>query len=281
MSPKQYIKKLIRFKFLNFIVRPSKKIGPQSEWLEEYDTWEQAAAQTSGYDANAILDKVKYAAEKVQNGESAYERDSVNFDKIQYAWPVLACLQKIAVSNNGHLSVIDFGGALGSSFYQTKAFLSCLSSFQWFIVEQKHFVDVGIDSFETKQLKFAYKIEDILESHRIHCLLLSGVLQVLPNPYAWIEQFLEFGFENILIDRTAFTDGKTKLKVQRVPDTIYKASYPHWFFNELEFLSRFALHYDIIADFESKADGKILSSSGELLYWKGFYFKRKKIEFQE
>jgi putative methyltransferase (TIGR04325 family) len=103
----------------------------------------------------------------------------------------------------------------------------------------------------------------------------------LPNPYAWIEQFLEFGFENILIDRTAFTDGKTKLKVQRVPDTIYKASYPHWFFNELEFLSRFALHYDIIADFESKADGKILSSSGELLYWKGFYFKRKKIEFQE
>lgn len=244
-------------------------------WRGNYSDWEDALKYSCGYDDKIILDRVKSALLKVKNGEAIYERDSVLFDKIEYSWPLLACLQNIAIAGNNQLHLVDFGGSLGSTYFQNVHFLDKVSSLKWFIVEQSHFVDVGKNEFENSQLKFAYTIDEVLREAEINCLLLSGVLQCLGNPYEWISKFLEKNFSYIIIDRTAFIKDNQRLTVETVPESIYPASYPSWFFNEEQFLDTFSHKYDLIADFRSYADSDILSEDQKLMYWKGFFFKLK------
>jgi hypothetical protein len=58
----------------------------------EFATLEEANVHCSCYDAEDILAKVLEATLKVKRGEATFERDSVLFDEIEYAWPVLAGL---------------------------------------------------------------------------------------------------------------------------------------------------------------------------------------------
>ena len=59
-------------------------------------------------------------------------------------------------------------------------------------------------------------------------------------------------FETIVIDRTPFSKTKQKIKLQVVNPKIYKASYPCWFFDELEFTNYFMKSgYKILEIFKS------------------------------
>ena len=57
-----------------FSLHEIKFIGP-------FENWNIAKKYCYGYDSEAIIEKVKNAALKVKNGEYAYERDSVLFEK--------------------------------------------------------------------------------------------------------------------------------------------------------------------------------------------------------
>ena len=49
-----------------------------------YNTWQEEDAHCNCYDNMDILEKVLSATLKVKNGESVYERESVNFNQIEY-----------------------------------------------------------------------------------------------------------------------------------------------------------------------------------------------------
>jgi hypothetical protein len=68
-------------------------------------TWEEANSHCTGYNAEEILAKVLASTLKVKHGEAAAERDSVLFDQIEYAWPVLAGLMWAAARSSGRLNV--------------------------------------------------------------------------------------------------------------------------------------------------------------------------------
>jgi putative methyltransferase (TIGR04325 family) len=210
----------------------------------------------------------------VKTGEAVYERDSVLFDKIEYSWGLLAGLQKAAIENNLQLSVLDFGGSLGSSYFQNKSFLTSLSKIEWSVVEQQHFVECGNNCIADEQLKFYSSIEDCLKDRKPNVLLLSGVLQCVENPYEWINAFLKFNFPYILIDRTAFTNSpKDILTIQKVPENIYQASYPAWFFSERKIIELFTGH-TLIAEFDSYCDQDIILNGKFRGNWLGFILKK-------
>ena len=262
---------------LHYIFNRHQKNDPVKNrmWEGSFETWDKAVSSTNGYDSQIILEQVRDSLLKVKNGEAVYERDSVLFDKIQYSWPLLACLENIALENNNSLHLIDFGGSLGSSYFQNRHFFQGLRSFNWVVVEQKHFVDSGKIDFEDSFLKFEYSIEDALKNQDVHCLLLSSVLQYLPDPITWMSKFCDYDFDYIIIDRTGFISEKANvLTIQSVPAEIYNASYPCWFFNENEFLKTFADKYILITDFADSFASPI-SVNGSEGYWKGFYFKRR------
>ena len=170
--------------------------------------------------------------------------------------------------------MLDFGGSLGSTYYQNKEFLSSLKELQWCIVEQSHFVACGKEHFENEQLKFYGTVEECLTKHKPNVLLLSSVLQYFENPYEWLEKFIEQEILYIIIDRTAIVKGKNDiLTVQNVPESIYSASYPAWFFNRERFLGMITKHYKLILEFDSKYTDPI-ELNGLRAYWTGFIFKR-------
>ena len=239
-----------------------------------YSTWEAALKDSGGYDAPLILDKVKSALYKVKKGEAVCERDSVLFDKIQYSFPVLAGLLRIALSHGGRLNVLDFGGSLGSSYFQYRGFLSAVKELSWSIVEQKKFVECGKEFFGDDELKFYYSLDECLQFERPHVILLSSVLQYIKEPYILIEDLINKNIKNIIIDRTPFIlDGPDIITIQIVPKHIYEASYPSWIFNLDKFISIFKGKYFLITDFDA-IDGSI--KSGRIsAHYKGCIFELK------
>lgn len=203
-------------------------------WKGNYKTWQDAKAVSTGYNQTIVLEKVRSSLLAVKNGEAVYERDSVLFDQTQYNWPLLSSLMLAAAKKTGTLAVMDFGGSLGSTYFQNKKFVELLpGGVKWGIVEQKHFVDAGKQEFECDELNFFYDIDSCLEELKPNVLLLSSVLQYIEQPYHLLEKLLSYNFDLIIVDRTPFTSTNNDvIKVQYVPPSIYDASYPCWFFNK-------------------------------------------------
>jgi len=244
-------------------------------WFGNYCSWGEAMSNcdNSGYASKIILQKVKESLLKVKKGEAIYERDSYIFDKIQYSWPLLAGLLWIAGRQKNKLNVIDFGGSLGSSYFQNRSFLNSLNELRWNIVEQKHFVDCGKKYFENGTLNFFYNLDSCLKKSFPNIILLSGVLQYLENPSYFLNKVLDYKVKYIIIDRTAFLKkGENRLTIQRVPPQIYNASYPSWFFNEEYFLGLFRNKYKMVADFPAH-EGFIVDLKDTTAVYKGFIFE--------
>lgn len=201
-----------------------------------YASWAEAELHASGYDADAIFQRVREATLKVKRGEALFERDSVCFYKEDYRWPALACLLAIAAERGGKLSVLDFGGALGSFYFQHRKFFTRLKSIRWCVIEQTHFVECGKNEFQNENLKFYTNTDECLANEKMDVVFLSSVLQYLEKPESMLIELSKTKADYILIDRTPFIeDLNNRLTVQSVPKSIYKASYPAWFFSNNKF----------------------------------------------
>jgi len=268
---RQIIKKITPPIFLDIFRRRISKYG----FFGNFPTWKDAVKASTGYNSDEIISKVKESLLKVESGEEVYERDSVLFDKIHYSWPLLAGLLWIASLKGNRLNLIDFGGSLGSSYFQNRKFLIHLKELRWNIVEQEKMVKCGKKYFETDYLKFYFNLDDCIEEQNPDLILLSGVIQYIEKPYDLLKKIINYGLEFIIIDRTAFIKGdKDRLTVQKVSPKIYKASFPARFFSETKFLKYFEGRYELIEEFDAldKDSANIPSR------YKGFIFKIKDIK---
>jgi hypothetical protein len=239
----------------------------------DYATWEEAAAQCVGYDSTSILSKVLDATLLVKRGEAAFERDSVVFDEIEYSWPITAGLMWAAAQSGGRLSVLDFGGALGSSYFQNAAFLSPLPSVRWSVVEQSHYVLAGRDHIQSDSIRFYSSIEECLTENTPNVVLLSSVMQYLANVDDLIERMNDTSANIVIIDRTPFTNEVTdKICIQTVPKQIYQATYPMRVFSLTTFLHRFR-GWEVVAKTASPA-GSLVSRGGFDIQFQGFILRR-------
>lgn len=220
--------------------------------IGNYATWSEAEANSAGYDSDIILEKTIAALGKVKRGEAVYERDSMLFDEVQYAWPVLAGLLWVAARSAGRLNVLDFGGSLGSTWFQNRAFLRKLDAVRWNIVEQPRQVAAGRREFQDDQLRFFGSVDECLAESQPNVILLSSVLQYLEQPYDLLEALGSTPCQFLIIDRTPFWTGSAdRLCVQQVPAEIYPASYPSWIFSQQRFRAILSLHWQVIAEFEN------------------------------
>jgi putative methyltransferase (TIGR04325 family) len=276
---KTAIRNALKYLMPPFLNKAYRKVKPHykkaSMWKGNYSSWADAQKDCVGYDAPLILEKTKTAILKVKNGEAAFERDTILFADPEYNWPVLSTLLKTAAENNGKLSVLDFGGSLGSAYFQSLPMLQSLPNLEWSVVEQAHYIKEGNRFIADGKLKFYVDMDACLAERQPNVLLLSSVLQYLELPYDQITQLLKFNFDYIIIDRTAFVDDTTdRLTVQNVPANIYPASYPAWFLNTAKLLNAFTANYSLIADFDPYP-GIIIPLEGQVNgYYKGYILKR-------
>jgi len=239
-------------------------------WSGDFPTWQTAAARCAGYDQPAILEQIRLAAGRVRTGEGAYERDGVLFEEPAYSWPLLAVLLEVAAAHGGILRVLDFGGSLGSAYFQHRRWLDPLAAVEWCVVEQEHFVRCGREEFADERLGFYSNIAACLAVSRPDLILLSSVLGYLPDPETVLRELAGLDAASLLIDRTGFTrNGLERITVQRVPAEIYPATYPCRFFSRTALVRLLAPQYELVATFTA------LDEPPRFAEFLGLYFERR------
>ena len=192
-------------------------------------TWQDAVRASTGYASTDIFEKAIIAARQVRDGKAAFERDTVIFPQPEYSHQMLAWML-LARLRLGTLSVLDFGGGLGSRYFQHKSLFRELGNIRWAVVEQDNIVDAGQMEFTTGELNFFRTVEQAEQGASPNFLLVSSSLQYMEKPYEMLEALLARRCPYFLLDRTMARPGlPDELYIQHVSPAIYRASYPVWF----------------------------------------------------
>ncbi len=232
-----------------------------------YSNWPEAREASAGYDHTAVLARVVAATRQVKAGQACWERDGWVFDTPEVNQPLLSALRGIAQENNGVLEIIDFGGSLGSTWWQHRAELETLAAVHWKVVEQSHYVAAGAE-FADRSISFYGSINEALSGGRPSVMLFSSVLSYLENPWSVLKVAACCGIPHIIIDRTPLVAGRTRLTVQRTPPALGGGSYPCWLFRREELLAKLNDTYVLVSEWPAIDD---LAAD---VQHRGFHFQR-------
>ncbi|MEJ1963919.1 MAG: methyltransferase, TIGR04325 family [Gammaproteobacteria bacterium] len=235
----------------------------------DYDSWETASRDATGYDASEILNRVVSATRKVVAGEAVFERDSVLFDQVQYSWPLLASLLQVALER-GSLRVVDFGGSLGSTWRQNRTFLERLGiPVSWHVVEQPHFVNAGRAEFSNDTLRFYDSISDA-GAGGADVALFASSLGYVPDARRFLREIEAIQIPRLIIDRLPMASGdRDRIALQNVSEPIYTASYPVRLFERSSLLRHWLRSWRLIESWncDLQADAEIRCS--------GFFLEKR------
>lgn len=212
-----------------------------------YKNWKDACKESRGYDQKNILDKVYNSSKLVKLGLMPYERDSVLFKEVKYNDNVVEILNKINLSES-KLSILDFGGALGSSYFQNKDILNNRFNLKWGIVEQENYVKLGLAEFSDDKLSFFYNISDCIKTLAPNVALFGSSIQYLNEPYEIIDEITNSDdIKYLIFDRTPFEFNKDDtIVVQNVPKKIYEANYPMRIFSIDKFINKLSSNWTVV-----------------------------------
>ena len=234
--------KWIKIVVKNFITGDKNKFffkGP-------FNTWKDALINSEGYHSSKIIDKLFISAMKVKNKKFAYERDTVLFSQPSYNWMLLYNIFKY-FNNYRNFNLIDFGGSLGSTYFQHKLFLNSFKTMKWNIIEQSKISKIGNKFFSNKNLKFFNNLEPAIKKNKSKFIILNNVLQYIENPSYIIDILSKYKGMTIIIDNIIFTEkNKDIIIVQKTPKRIYEATYPLRIFSKSKFLKKISQYFKII-----------------------------------
>lgn len=250
----------------------AKLVGTRISVYGNFRSWEAAASLSRGYEAQDILERVRKATQLVVEDRSKFERDGVVISKKEFPFVLIAALLDASQRNGGKLSVMDFGGSLGSSYFQCRDFLEPLNNLRWSVIEQAHFVECGKAQFQNSVLKFYRNIEECYQFENPNVVLFSSVLQYVEDVDIILQDVASRMPDTIIIDRTPFVNDYTRIAVQNVPKSIGKASYPIRLFAYEDLTKYFRSGYNLVARFESP-DPPIFYR-GKLVTFEGIIFQK-------
>ncbi|CAM4239186.1 putative methyltransferase, LIC12133 family [Pedobacter westerhofensis] len=223
-------------------------------WKGSYKSFEEAQEKCAGYDQDHILKRIIDTTLKVKNGEIPYERDGIPYDEVQMNFPLLKTLLYIASMNDNELTVIDFGGSLGTTYYQNYPYLKHLKKLRWCIIEQPKFVEAGKQQFENEHVKFYHTIEDCMKENDPQLFLVCNVLQYLDEPYRLLDEIRRTNIPYLMLDFMHYNDKDAdRITIQHVPPVFYgiEASYPCRFFSRIKIEDKLCESYDKKYDYIS------------------------------
>ena len=231
-----------------------------SGWSGDYKSWQECKKYCTGYDDASITEKVLSSILETKDQSGRYERDSSTIEGTpEFAFNSLRWMKSFAEGNR--INLVDFGGSLGSSFFQLKPFLDDYS-LNWNIVEQAHVAVVGKSKLENDQLKFFSNIQNIPNSSSISTFFSSSAIQYLQDPYKVLNDLNLAEFKYLIFDRLSAIEGeKDRLTIQIVPKKRYKAIYPCWFLSKKKFLNYLNELGFILIDSFSALGGNIATRS--------------------
>ena len=239
-------------------------------------SWAKAQLQATGYGTAKIADAVREASRRVRDGESVHERDGVNFSTIEYCWPVLSGLLLAASAQKGELRVVDFGGSLGTTYFQNRRYFDELRSVKWGVVEQPSFSKIGRAEFANEELCFHLQFESACEEILPSVVHFGSSLQYVEDPRLLLASAAASGAKHLILDRTPLHAGpRDILTMQTVPESIYEGEYPAWIFSKDLLFRDLSKQWDLLEVFNS-VGSRSRTDLGTSFEWKGAHFLRQR-----
>ena len=211
--------------------------------------------------------------QKVRQGEAAFERDGVAFQREEYDYGVVCALLYIA-AHEGRLNMLDFGGSLGSTYFQNRKLLTGLP-LEWHVVEQKIFVRYGKKN--VPEVEFHEKAEECI-GKGINCVLISSSLQYVDEPYRYLDTLLSMQAKYLILARMPFGfEKRNRIVLEYVPESIYKAVYPAWLLDGKQVLDEIGQCYMPIFPLPNLIDRLPLveGQTARIVPYYGWLFVRK------
>lgn len=255
----------------NFIIKIiNRLLKREIRIVGNYDNWKNAVNSSSGYNSKEIFLKSKESFLKVFNKKAKYERDSVLFYSEAINYPLMNILNRIQKKKKVCLNILDFGGSFGSTYFQNKDILSNEKKFQWSIIEQPKIVNFFLKRKIKSNLRFYKSLKDYFKNNNaVDLVLMSSFLQYIKSPFDLLDNFIDLKIDYLLILKTPVHNKNDEIKVQTIPNYIYKASYPIRIFDKSRLLYYFKINnYQLIKNnFTNEYIDKIS--------FENFFFKRK------
>ncbi len=239
-------------------------------WLRgDYASWAEARAASGGYDDANVLARVLAATRAVRAGRAEWERDGVTFAAPPGATPLAAVLERIAAAEGGRLDLVDFGGGLGTTWWQHRRQFPNRAAVCWRVVEQPAWVEAGRREFTGDGLEFFPTLDEACAGLTPAVILFSSVLPYVEQPRSVLDAAVRRRFRHLVIDRTGFTGrGRDRLAVQHVPAVVGAATYPCWLFDRGSLLAPLSGDYALVDEWSRhELDGRH--------DYRGFYFQRR------
>jgi len=244
-------------------------------WHGNFDTWEDAEKECVGYDQQSIAIQVLDAVLASKDKPNVYERDGCVIQGFPtYVNPLIRLINSI----DGVVNVLDFGGSLGSTYFPIRPHLTT-DTLRWYVVEQGVFVKLGQKHLQTFELRFHDNIEYVLDNYGINVAIFSSSLPYVKNPYGILQQTVshENQIPHIYIDRHSVVlyGDNDILTIQIVPEYIYEAIYPCWFFGENK-MNKFMQQYNLslMEEFMSLGDTSCTGPYIKNSAYKGYIYGR-------
>ena len=124
-----------------------------SKKIKFYNDWQEALFESKGYDSQELINKLLLSAKLVYDGDKAFERDGITFDKLEFNWPLLSSILYSTRNNNN--GILDFGGGFGSTYFQHKNFLDTKSVLKWIVVEQNEIIKLLVEHCNNNEIAMA------------------------------------------------------------------------------------------------------------------------------
>jgi putative methyltransferase (TIGR04325 family) len=275
MTIKSIIKNLLPPVITKILPKKSSDWG----WFGEYETWEDAKKKSLGYEQNYILDKKINTFLRIKSNESVYELDTLLYNEPILNFQLLYVLSYISLEQSPELTIIDFGGSLGSAYYWVKNLLPKKIKYNWFIIEQKHIVKAGQEQFEKANLKFienfeAYHVNNLKMPD---LLVLCGALQCIESNAFIFDEIEKHKYPYVFIDRTPFFDDVEKeesITIQKIPAHYYEqeTTFPCRIFNLKTLITKLE-NYELIFNSPS-FDNVSCDFYGNRFNYRCLFFKR-------
>lgn len=256
----QYIKSILP-KFIHDLYYELKY--PKVKFIGPYKNWKNANQDSTGYRNQKILNKIIKNTIISSNNDKFYERDGELLSDNNYPKEII---KFINLNYKKKLKLIDFGGSLGSFFFQNRSKIKA-KLIEWIIYEQEYLVNAGLKNIKHKNIHFIKNIKK-LKKFKPDIVLFSSVLEYLEKPKKHINEMLKIkSIKYIIIDRLIVSnDNKDKIFIQKNPKKYFNMSYPCRIFSKNNFL----LNY-------FKNQKKIIQ--GNSYIGKNFYLNKKKISY--
>lgn len=230
----------------------------------------------TGYDDPSITEKALSSILETKDQSDRYERDSSIIEGTpDFAFNSLRWIKEFAKDKK--INLVDFGGSLGSSFFQLKPFLDNYSV-KWNVIEQEHVAAVGKSKLENDQLKFFSNIQNIPDASSISTFFSSSAIQYLQDPYKVLHNLNLGRFNYLIFDRLSVIESKKdRLTIQIVPKKRYRAIYPCWFLSKKKFLNCLnELGFILVDSFSALGSTEATKSISCSEYMGFVFYKRNK-----